>query len=228
MKDILPRYRALLRDRRYLWSLAASAAMLAASVVVMYFAALYAFDRASSPVSDIVLSNIPVFDVDWAFVWGPIVFWAAIAVFLLWKPERIPFALKSIALFVVVRSAFITLTHIGPYPDHVVIDSVGTGWLQTAFHGDLYFAFFGSGSDLFFSGHTGLPFLMALVFWADRRTRAFCLVAAAFFAAVVLMGHLHYSIDVASAFFITYAIFAIAKKAFKRDLAMGYSQEARP
>jgi len=33
----------------------------------------------------------------------------------------------------------------------------------------------------------------------------------------VLLGHIHYSIDVFSALFITYGIFVIAKKVFARD-----------
>ncbi len=32
------------------------------------------------------------------------------------------------------------------------------------------------------------------------------------FAVVVLLGHLHYSIDVASAYFITFSIFSLAKE----------------
>jgi len=37
------------------------------------------------------------------------------------------------------------------------------------------------------------------------------------FAVVVLLGHLHYSIDVMSAYFITFSIFNICKFLFKED-----------
>ena len=71
--------------------------------------------------------------------------------------------------------------------------------------------------DLFFSGHTGLPFLMALIFWSSPRIRCFFLALSVFFAVTVLLGHLHYSIDVASAYLITYSIFCIARQTFPND-----------
>jgi hypothetical protein len=75
----------------------------------------------------------------------------------------------------------------------------------------------GSGDDLFFSGHTGFPYLMALIFWNTKPLRWLFLAASIFFGGAVLLGHLHYSIDVFSAFFITYGIFNIAIRLFKND-----------
>jgi membrane-associated phospholipid phosphatase len=75
-----------------------------------------------------------------------------------------------------------------------------------------------TGNDLFFSGHTGLPFLLALMFWKhDPTSRTIFLGFSILFATVVLMGHIHYSIDVLSAFFITYGIFHICKFLFKKE-----------
>jgi hypothetical protein len=73
------------------------------------------------------------------------------------------------------------------------------------------------GADSFFSGHTGMPFLGALVFWDDKLVRWVYILASIFFAIVVLLGHLHYSIDVFSAFFITYSIYRIADISFNKD-----------
>jgi hypothetical protein len=120
----------------------------------------------------------------------------------------IPFALKSAALFILIRSAFITLTHLGPFPTHSYIN-------QEAFFSPLNL-----GSDFFFSGHTGLPYLMALVFWEYKFIRNVCLAASVVFGVSVLLGHLHYSIDVFSAYFITYSIFHISQKFFAKDYVM--------
>jgi hypothetical protein len=66
------------------------------------------------------------------------------------------------------------------------------------------------GSDQFFSGHTGMPFLGALCFWHMQQWRYFYVAVTVFFGAVVLLGHYHYSIDVLAARFITHGIFQIA------------------
>ena len=70
---------------------------------------------------------------------------------------------------------------------------------------------------LFFSGHTGLPFLLALMFWEHKVIRNIFLTFSFTFAIVVLLGHIHYSIDVLSAFFISYGILDVCKFLFKRE-----------
>jgi len=202
------KYKSCLRDREFLISAATGFLFFAASVIVAFFAIMYATESASEPVTDFVLSNIPVFDVDGLFVYGPIVFWLVIFVYLISEPKKIPFSLKSIALFTFIRSAAISLTHIGPFPIHAQISSSGI------------LGVFTSGNDLFFSGHAGLPFLMAFIFWDKKPMRYFCLAASVFFGTVVLMAHLHYSIDVFAAFFITYTVFKIAEKFFRGDKEM--------
>jgi len=215
---VVGRYRVQLANKAFIRSFALGLSLLFLSFVVNYLASLYAFERISNPVTDIILSNIRSFDVDQIFLWGPLVFWVIAAIFILPKPQKIPFCLKSIALFIIIRSAFITLTHIGPFPTQIALDSGSTDWIANFFHIKPIYAFiFSSGGDLFFSAHTGLPYLMALVCWKERLLRIFCLASSIFFGVIVLMGHLHYSIDVASAFFITYTIYHIALRFFSPD-----------
>jgi prolipoprotein diacylglyceryltransferase len=47
--------------------------------------------------------------------------------------------------------------------------------------------------------------------------RTLFLAASVVFGVIVLLSHLHYSIDVFSAFFITYSIYHIAIKLFRKD-----------
>lgn len=184
-----------------------SSLFLVVSLTANYYASMFAVEKASNPVEDLILSNIPTFDVAELFVIGPMVFWLFMAYILFRTPYKIPFALNTIALFTLIRSGFVTLTHIGISPGHIIIPHDFLG-------------FFPTGADLFFSGHTALPFLMALIFWDRQWLRLFCIAASIFFGVVVLLGHVHYSIDVASAYFITFSIYHIAIRFFKRDLAV--------
>lgn len=212
MKISFTKWKELFHDPKLRNSLLVSLLFLFISLIINYYAALYASERISNYVTDIVLSNIPVFDVDMIFVYGPVIFWALISLACIYDPKKTPFMLKNIAMFVIVRSVFITLTHLGPFPDHNVIPFTGPGALKAI-------SLFSAGGDLFFSGHTGLPYLMALVFWNHHVVRWLCIGTSIFFGVIVLLGHLHYSIDVMAAFFITYTIYHITKKLFPEDCA---------
>ena len=209
MKHLAEKYKRHLTHRQFIISAATAVLLLLISFVVNFYAGEYATEKASTAVTDIVLNNIRVFDVGAIFVYGPVVLWAFVSALCFLEPKRIPFVLKSIAVFVLIRSLFVTLTHLGAFPDQLAIDYTSDVIKKITF-----------GGDLFFSGHTGAPFLMALVFWDHRYLRAIFVITAVFFGAIVLMAHLHYSIDVLAAFFITYTIFHIAKTIFKKDWAM--------
>jgi len=202
-------YKRYFTDRNYLISLFSSVVLLAVSLVTQFFINGYVTRSISEPVTDIILSNTRVYDVGSVFVWGAVVLTAIGAFIGLRYPKYIPFGLKSISVFILIRSVFISLTHISPFPTHAIITSV-------FFNKEAFSGIF-TGNDLFFSGHTGLPFLLALMFWNNKPLRYCFLGFSLLFAMVVLLGHLHYSIDVLSAFFITYTIFDICKFLFKKD-----------
>ena len=178
-----------------------------ASIVVSFYAIHFAGEHASNYVTDVILSNTPVFAVEDFFVYGTFVMIAISSVIATYHPKQIPFVLNTVALFFIIRSGFTSLTHLAPYPVHATSD-FGTAINR---------AFFGS--DRFFSAHTGLPFLGALGFWYKPAIRYLFLATSVYFGVVVLMGHLHYSIDVLSAFFITYTIYHIARWLFATDYA---------
>ena len=215
MEKFVHRYKTAFTSRDFNFSLAIALVSLVLAFSFNYFTSNYATEHAGNQVTDIVLSNIPIFNVDTIFIYGPVVLWLFFVVILLNEPKRIPFALKSVALFIVIRAIFTTMTHLGPYP-YDIPEDFATGFARTMTFG----------GDLFFSGHTGLPFLMALMLGGIHKYYYFVFIGAAvFFGAIVLLGHYHYTIDVAAAFFITYSIYVLSCKWFKKDMKAFYSAD---
>lgn len=210
--ELWRRYRHYAALQDYRLSVLFSILTFLASVVVSFFAIRFATERASNSVTDLILSNVPAVDLDGTFVFGTLFLIIFVFLVLFAHPKRIPFALHALALFYLIRAAFLTMTHIGPFPDIVPADDWG------ALVGTFLF-----NSDLFFSGHTGAPFMLALVFWREKHFRYIFLAWSVFMATIVLLGHYHYTIDVASAFFITYTIYKIAEWLFPKDRALYYS-----
>lgn len=172
-----------------------------------YFANIYAEQAATNSVTDLILSHTPVFNVDFIMTYGVTAFGVFVFILLLTRPAMIPFATKSMALFIIIRAVFISLTHIAQFTPQASLNPSAI----LGFFGD------GNGGGLFFSGHTGLPFLLCLMFWDDRVLRYLFLTASVVFGTSMLLGHLHYSIDVLAAFFITYAIYHMTLLFFPQD-----------
>ncbi len=203
----------LYKDRSFLSSVGVGFLLLLASLVAVFYSTNYTSVNASNSVTDIVLSNTRVYDVGGVFIYGALLLVAFITILIVTRPRYIPFTIKSIAFLYFVRSLSVSLTHIGPYPDRLMLD------MDSYFLTSQFLRVFFTGDDLFFSGHVALPFLMALIFWDNALLRAVFLLASVIFAIVVLLGHLHYSIDVFSAYFITYSVYILARRAFRKDFA---------
>jgi hypothetical protein len=201
-------HKSLWKNKSFILSIAVGVVLLLSTFVINYFAGVFANNSISNSVTDIILDNTRVWDVTFFFIDGALIFWVFILVMMAFEPKRLPFTLKSLALFTAIRSAFIILTHLAPFATHLILPTKNL------------LDIFTFGGDLFFSAHTGGPFLMALIFWDYKYVRYLCLASSVLFGAVVLLGHLHYSIDVFAAFFITYSIYHMAVYFFKRDFAL--------
>ena len=195
---VVRRYRVCLERPGFVVSAIGSIVALCASLGITAFAIRYSTESASNSVTDVILSNTPVFNVGYPFVYGLFFFIVCVAYICLTNPKRMPFMLYSLALFVGIRAVFVSMTHIGPFVPH----------LESNFGPTITALFFGG--DQFFSGHAGAPFLLALMYWHEKKIRYIFLSWSVFFSVVVLLGHLHYTIDVASAFFMAFGIYHIA------------------
>jgi hypothetical protein len=187
--------------------------LLALALVVQVRAGSYSARRAQTAnfAGDLFLDNLPVVDLNFVILQGALLlFFIASALFIL-RPNYALFGVKAVAIFIITRSFFVDLTHIGIYPEYSFYpEGVGAG----------VYNLFSFNGNFFFSGHTGMPFLLAIIFWREKFWRYFFLAVSILFGASVLLAHAHYSIDVFAAPFITYSIFRISAWLFPRDYAL--------
>lgn len=187
--------------------------LLALALVVQVGAGRYSARRALSAnfVGDLFLDNLPAIDLNFVILQGALLVFVIASTLFILRPRYVLFGIKAVAIFLIVRSFFVDLTHVGIYPRYDFSPGgVGAG----------VYNFFNFNGSFFFSGHTGLPFLLALIFWREKFWRYFFLAVSVFFGVSVLLAHVHYSIDVFAAPFITYSIFRIAAWLFSRDYAL--------
>lgn len=211
---IVLHYRVARSRPRFFHTLISGLALLLLSLGINNLANAYVnTNPAGVSVQDILLDHLPYIQLDDVYLEGFALLIGCITLLGLHRPQKLPFLLKTIALFTTVRSFFMILTHLS-LPLSQQEYQLNYAPLDGFMH------MFSSGNDLFFSGHTGLPFLMALLFWNNRYLRAVFLSASIVFGASVLLARVHYSIDVFAAFFITYSIFHLAMWLFKKDYAL--------
>lgn len=202
-------------DKKFLISVMAHTFFLIVSIFFTYLASSYNDGYANgNVVPDLLLDHIPIVDVSYLFFQGAFFFALSVIAVFLFIPESMPFALITSALFFSTRALFMTLTHLSaPFIAHYSFMEYEHGVPQAVFS-------LTSGNDLFFSGHAGFPFLLALIFWNFKPVRHYFLLCSAIASVIVIIGHLHYSIDVVAAFFITYGVFEISKRFFKREYTL--------
>ena len=97
-------------------SVSEGAVFLAASTIAIFAAVTYATIHASNYVTDFVLSRVGPLNVRFLFIYGTFAAFVITASLLAWLPNRLPFALKAVALFLLVRAVFVALTHMAPSP----------------------------------------------------------------------------------------------------------------
>ncbi len=186
------------------YALLLSLLFLIIAIVLDYNAGNYVSNVGGAVVPDLLLDHLPVIDLDGIFVYGLIIIMAVLFFYpLFFKMNELHKVISQFSLLLMVRSLFICLTHLTPPGDALSFQFPQIfSWLQFK-------------NDLFFSGHTAVPFLGFLLFKKEK-IRFFFLASAIIMALVVLFMHVHYTIDVLSAFFITYGTFKIGEWFFTK------------
>lgn len=124
------------------------------------------------------------------------------------EPQRVPYLVIATGVLMLVRDLFLLLTPVGALPG---LMPLYRGGVASGIHGTLLFD-----QELFFSGHTGVPFLYFLLCRKDKPVATACLAVTVLNAAGVLLTRNHYSLDVLGAFFIVPTIAAITRGVFGR------------
>lgn len=153
---------------------------------------------------DLILDYLPVVNLTFFYSYGMILVLVTLFLYpLLFKIHKLHDTISQFSLLIMTRSIFICFTHLTPPAGALPITS--PNFLSPFFFNN----------DLFFSGHTAVPFLGFLLF-KDSKIKYFFLASSIVLASVVLLMREHYTIDVFSAFFITYGTFIIGEKFFSR------------
>lgn len=209
LKHFTAKWRHLLAERKFRWSLFAAVALMMLALYINYRAVFYTDQIPVLAVGDIILDNIPTVDLSFMYTYVGSYFVMLFIIFypLLIRPELIPFTGKTSAVFIITRAFFMTLTHLGAPENYFRLPGLEDQPGVSKF----FYA-----NDLFFSGHVGFPFLGALLFWESKPVRYFLLLMSGAQAVTVLFMHLHYSIDVFAAYFITYTIYIVSDRLFNK------------
>ena len=190
-------WREIFNSKRRSWLTFSGVVLLLSTFVLNFYVSSYADSAATSTVGDLFLDNIPIFKIDFLFFWAVLIFWLVMLGYHILRPKQLAFIMWSISAFVVVRCFFISLTHLGP-PESAIEIPDSLSWFNFT-------------ADMFFSGHVGAPFLVALLLDNKVLKRIIYLYSVCM-VVIVLMAHGHYSIDIFASFFISHSISILMKK----------------
>jgi PAP2 superfamily C-terminal len=166
-----------------------------------YYLHIYMSEGKTLPMlSDLILDNLPFYNVSLIYDIFCLVPIVLVLVYFVHKKDydRIPLFLLMSGIFYIIRAIFIVLTPFGNPPMFTGSDSI--------FHG---FSNFELG--VYPSGHTGNVFLMFLLV-KDRSYKWLIFICLIIVISALFLARGHYSIDILSGLFFSYAIREFGEK----------------
>lgn len=158
--------------------------------------------RPGTIIPDPILSLFKPVDLTWLTFFVLYGILIVVVLHMLPRPKLLVYAAYGYGLLVLVRMITMFLLPLEAPPSIIPLE-------------DPFIAIIGGGvtlqKDLFFSGHTGSAFFFFLLL-ENKLLKYTMLAVAIIIGSFVLLQHVHYSIDVFSAPFFTYAVFTITKK----------------
>jgi len=177
--------------------IALSLVCITVGLVFDYVCGMYVHMMKGVKVPDLILDLFPAVDVSFLFIYGYVSLILGMFIYpLVFRLRMLHVVALQFSLLLIVRSVFMIFTHLETPAGAI---SVNYPW----FFRGLYFE-----NDMFFSGHTAMTFLGFYLFRRSRLRYVF-LVGSIVMGIVVLAMHVHYSVDVLAAFFMTYGSYRI-------------------
>ena len=152
--------------------------------------------------SDLVLDNLPYYNVSLIYDISCLIPILLVLIYFVHKKDynRIPMFLLMTGIFYIVRGIFIVLTPFGNPPMFSGSDSIFNGFSKYEL-------------GVYPSGHAGNVFLMLLLV-KDKTYKWLIFICLVFVISALFLARGHYSIDILSGLFFSYAIKAFGEKHF--------------
>lgn len=181
-------------------------ALLLVSIILLALPTFFAFieKREGMVLQDYVLDAIPAIDVSiptFVIIWSVVV----LVFYRIYQNPRL-FLLIAYGFILMCLARILTISLLPLNPPAGII-TLKDPIANIAYGGNGIFIT----KDLFYSGHTGNMFLFFLCLEA-KWDKIIALTASFLIGLLVLIQHIHYSIDVIAAFIFTYFIYLAAKK----------------